>query len=376
MNILLRRLQFWIVVTALWATTAVGADTKELLETIRSVGREGKGNAQAAKAIREVVQADASLLPVILESLDGANPIAANWIRGAVESITDRALKQHKRLPVKRLEQFARDTSHDPHARRLAFELVARVDKTVADRLIPGMLYDPSREFRRDAVARLIDQAKTLQKQGKTDQAAGVYQDALSGAVDDDQVKALVKPLRGLGHKVDLQSHFGFLTSWHMIGPFNNREDVGYDTAYPPERRIDLAATYAGQLGEVRWTLQSTDNDYGVLDIEKLFKNYKGSIMYATTEFTSPTERTVEFRLGMANAWKLWLNGELLFSRHEYHRGMMLDQYKVPVSLKPGSNRILLKICQNEQKETWAQRYRFQLRVCDATGCAIPPASP
>jgi cyclic pyranopterin phosphate synthase len=39
--------------------------------------------------------------------------------------------------------------------------------------------------------------------------------------------------------------------------------------------------------------------------------------------------------------------------------------------LKAGVNRILIKVCQNEQKEAWAQRYIFQARVCDSTGKAI-----
>ena len=51
---------------------------------------------------------------------------------------------------------------------------------------------------------------------------------------------------------------------------------------------------------------------------------------------------------------------------------MKLDQYKVQaIELKPGRNAILFKICQNEQTDSWAQRYQFQIRVCDTTGTAI-----
>ena len=93
--------------------------------------------------------------------------------------------------------------------------------------------------------------------------------------------------------------------------------------------------------------------------------------MYLTTEFHSPTARSVEFRLGTPNAWKIWVNGKQLFGRDEYHRGMAIDQYRVRGELKPGANTILLKICQNEQTEEWAQRWQYQLRVCDSTGTAI-----
>ena len=371
----LRKLQSWIGVLLL-CSAAAAAEPDALLETILSVQHGGMGNVEAHRAVRELNGADAASLPTILKSLDGANPVAANWIRSVVETIADRHLQQAKPLPVQPLEEFVRDTSHNPRARRLAFELVARVDGTAADRLVPGMLNDPSPEFRRDAVARLLTQSQELMKQKKTEEAAKVYLRALSGVVDDDQIKAIVKPLRAMGHKVDLQKHFGFLTHWHMIGPFENRGDIGFDTAYPPEQGIDLSATYPGQLGDVRWMSQSTEDDYGVVDVEKLYKNYKGSVMFATTEFSSPVEQTVEFRLGITNAWKLWLNGKQIFSRHEYHRGMHLDQYRLPVTLRPGGNRILLKVCQNEQTEKWAQKYQFQFRVCDATGCAVLPKMP
>ena len=38
---------------------------------------------------------------------------------------------------------------------------------------------------------------------------------------------------------------------------------------------------------------------------------------------------------------------------------------------EPGTNVILLKICQNEQTESWAQDWEFQLRVCDGLGTAV-----
>ena len=50
---------------------------------------------------------------------------------------------------------------------------------------------------------------------------------------------------------------------------------------------------------------------------------------------------------------------------------MRIDQYKLPVQLKKGANIILIKACQNEQKEEWTVEWQFQLRVCDATGTAI-----
>ena len=83
----------------------------------------------------------------------------------------------------------------------------------------------------------------------------------------------------------------------------------------------------------------------------------------------------VDIRLGTPNAWKLWVNGQLLFGRDEYHRNMQIDQYRVRTPLKKGRNVLLLKVCQNEQPEDWAQRWQYQVRVCDAAGAAVLPVT-
>jgi hypothetical protein len=49
-----------------------------------------------------------------------------------------------------------------------------------------------------------------------------------------------------------------------------------------------------------------------------------------------------------------------------------MDQYTASGTLKKGRNEILLKVCQNNQTESWAQRWHYQIRVCDATGTPIP----
>lgn len=345
--------------------------TDKAIEAIRAVGPQGAGNVTASAAVQSLSQGKVDDLVPILAGFDGANPLATNWLRAAFESLADRILKSGGELPKDRLEKFILDLNNSPEARRLAYEWLVRVDPTATDRLIPGMLQDPNAEFRRDAVARLIASAKALKEDGKDDEAVAAYKEALAGAVDDDQVKAIVEPLKAAGVEVDLQQHFGFLTNWKLIGPFDNVNLVGFEAVYPPEEKLDFAAKYEGKMGEVKWTEAATKDDYGVVDLAETLSPFKGAVVYAATEFISDQERTVQMRLGTPNAWKLWVNGELLFARDEYHRGMQLDQYRVTANLKPGRNTILLKVCQNEQTEDWAQAWRYQLRVCTPGGAAI-----
>lgn len=355
-------------------TLAHAAEPAELISTIKSVDKKAKGNSEAGRAVTELSQAEPAVLLPVLAAFHDANPLAANYLRSAVETIVDRAIAAKKTLPRKLLESFITDLKNEPQARRLAFEILQRVDTTVVDRLIPGMLTDPSPLFRRDAVARLLDLADRLGKEGQPDLAGTLYKRALTGATDDDQVRAIAKPLRKLGEKLDLQYHFGFLTQWQIVGPFDNTKSKGFNVAYPPEEKIDLKATIKGKLGPASWKPYKTTDDFGILDIAKQISPYKGAVMYCTTEYKAKAASSVQIRIGTPNAWKLWVNGRLIFANEEYHRGMKLDQYSVPVTLRAGSNTILLKICQNEQEQDWAQRYQFQIRTCNVSGIAVHPA--
>ena len=158
---------------------------------------------------------------------------------------------------------------------------------------------------------------------------------------------------------------------WQAIGPFDNTNRAGFDTIFPPEKEIKLDSQYKGKGVTAKWKPIESYDPFGKIDFNKPFGLLKESVAYAYTEFESNTSRTAELRLGCKNAWKVWLNGEFIFGRDEYHRGQKIDQYKMQVDLKKGKNTILVKACQNEQTEEWTVQWEFQLRVCNQSGVAI-----
>ncbi|HEY2952272.1 MAG TPA: hypothetical protein VGK40_06810 [Verrucomicrobiae bacterium] len=346
------------------------------IKVIRAVGPEGHGNAEATQAWKALSTSDAGSLLIILAAMDGANDLAVNWLRAAVDTIAGRELAAGRKLPVASLEKFVGDTTHHPRARRLAYELIAQANPDSAHRLITGLRDDPSTELRRDAVQRLTDEAAALSSAGRTNEAVPKYQTAIQSARDVDQVESIAKELKQLGHPVELPVVFGWVTHWKVIGPFDSSAGAGHDTVYPPEKRIELAAEYDGKAGKVRWQDFTAVGDYGLVDLNKPCGALKEVAGYAYTEFHADKARSVEVRLGCKNAWKVWLNGKLLFGRDEYHRGMEIDQYRMTGELRPGKNSILVKICQNEQKEDWTKEWEFQLRITDALGTPIASAKP
>ena len=371
-----------LIAAAIFVSTCSAAtradDTTDAINTLRNVQPGAVDSAAARKAV-QLLAADGSksLLP-LLNGFHDASPLAVNWLRNAFEQIADAETKADRKLPQKELEAFVIDQQQSPFARRLVYEKLKRSDAGIEDRLIPGMLQDASPEFRRDAVARLIKEASGIDD---ASQSTPLYRQAFSGAVHEDQVKTIAEALRKNQEEVDIQRHFGFLPQWSIVGPFDNIEGKGFAKAYGPELDVDAGkdpdpqAEYDGQLAKVKWQPIATTDDYGVVDIAKQIENYKGSLMYATTTWTSDKEQQVEIRLGTPNSWKLWVNGKLVFEREEYHRSSQLDQYRVPVTLKAGKNMLMFKVCQNEQTQDWAQRYQFQIRICNSTGSAIFPAT-
>ena len=355
------------------ASVSVGAekDIERQIATLKAVGKGGAGNLAARDAWRQLSSADAAALPAILAALDDAGPLGANWLRTSFDAIAERQLRDGGTLPAATLEKFAVDTRHAARARRLAYEWLCRVDPAATDRLIPGMLDDPSLEFRRDAVARLLDEAATEETAGNKSSAAATFRRALSSARDVDQVKVIVKKLEEFGERVDVPAHFGYLLAWKLIGPFDNTEEQGFDVVYPPEKEPDFAKQFAGTSGPVAWLDYTSDDPYGNVDLNKALGKANSVIGYAAAEFNSAEERPTELRLQSMNANKIWLNGELLTANKIYHAGSQIDQYIAHGQLKKGRNLILVKLCQNNQKEIWAQTWGFQLRVCDATGTAV-----
>ncbi len=348
------------------------AEIEPLLKQLKAVGREGVGNVEAAAAWKELTRIGAPALLPALSAFRDASPPAANWLRTAVDAIAERELASGRPLPAGPLEAFVKEEKHHPAARRLAYEWLAKVDKSTPERLLPAMLNDPSVELRRDAIARVLAEAEGQLAKDR-EAAKKTYQRALAGARDKDQVDLIAKQLKSLGVEVDLPAHFGFITRWALVGPFDHRKGIGFDAAYPPEKAVDLKANYQGKDAAVlAWVEHVTKDPYGLVDLNKAIAKHMGAVAYAYAVVESPREQPVEVRAGSNNAVKLFLNGKQIFFREEYHHGQRMDQHVGRGTLKAGRNEVLIKVCQNEQTEQWAQSWSFQLRLCDAVGGAVP----
>ena len=345
----------------------------DAIETVQSIETQAGNQAAVRDATAALAGGGPDVLVPIVRGMAN-EPLADNWLRGAFEMAAAAAIAEGS-LPTAELRQAFEDTDLDPRARRMVYELLREQDAAAG---LEPRLDDPSAEMRRDAVAAILEAAEDA----GGDEALTLYRQALQGATDPSQVDAISEKLAEAGEPVDLLRHYGYLTEWKLVGPFENKDEASFDVAFEPETAPQFEAEYEtefeGQPLVHRWQTATIEDESGTVDLHQLMANHKGSLVYAAAAFESAEAQPIELRLSTANAWKLWLNGELLFARPEYHRGKKFDQYVVRSQARAGRNVVLIKLLQNEQEQSWAQDYDVSVRVTEPTGLAaqVQPQQP
>ncbi|MGI9427204.1 MAG: hypothetical protein ACR2NM_01000 [Bythopirellula sp.] len=378
------------VLSATSNTLAIGPEVAGLKVSLHNlVTSAEQGDVSAAQdSWREIVNTGgAENLPLILQAMGGVagraprraskeiGPLTQNWLRAAVDTIAEREVQKTGSLPTELLETFVQDKSQSPRARRVAYEWLAKSDSTAPARLLPMMLDDASLELRYDAIALLLDEAEA-----SADEAAKLekYQRALRSAREKGQLQACAEALKQLGQAPNMARQLGFLVEWKVIGPFDNTDRKGFNKIHLAVDQIDLDAEYAGKHGQVSWidavAEQEQLEDMGKVDFNAALVEEKSVLAYAYTTFVADRELNVECRYESKEATKLWVNGAELAVNPVYHSGGGFDQYIVPCRLKQGQNEIVIKVCQNEQTQSWTKPWDFRLRVTDELGGAIQPA--
>lgn len=347
------------------------SEISDALATIKNIQGEGLGNESASQAWSVLSKAELSDLPEIIKGLDDASPLAANYLRLATDSIVGQQGTRSE-LPKETLTQLVMDLDHSSQARELAFEIISVSDSDYSQNMVGLFINDPSLSLRRLAVARKKAEADILLSVSQKDAALSIYQEVLQSARDIDQIESIITELNSLGKKVTVTDTFGFLMDWQIVGPFHNIDRAGFGEIFPPEKNLGIKKSFNGKSGEIKWKSYQSRDTYGKVDINQAVGPVKEVTAYAYREFFSDKDQPAQIRLGCKNAWKIWFNGEYVFGRDEYHRGSRIDQYSFPINLKKGANKILLKVCQNEQTESWTKEWEFQFRICDASGKSIP----
>ncbi|MCC6509455.1 MAG: hypothetical protein IT423_10125 [Pirellulaceae bacterium] len=365
---------------SLAATGQGRARAQEGIDAILKIQRGGGGVA-AAHAAAEKLIASGSGLESLLGKAGSANPVAKNWLLSIAQAVADR---QPAGTTQAALERILANQAADGEVRYWALDRLAAGNTELREKLLDGRTEDSSLDIRFEAIQLVMKKLPSVES-AKADEALKQkalvgYQQLLKAARQHVQVNAVADVLKELGVEVNRRQQFGFISNWQVVGPFDNRKEVGFDTVYKPEdeyarsNKVTEKGTYPGkgENSQVGWQPVSTDKPDGSIDLNPVFLNEKGAVVYAFTTIDSPADLDCQVRFGSPNANKIWVNGKPANVNNVYHTGSQIDQYVAPTQLKRGANTVLLKLCQNEQTEAWAQDFSFMVRFTDETGLAIP----
>ena len=157
-------------------------------------------------------------------------------------------------------------------------------------------------------------------------------------------------------------------TDWQVIGPFTIGNFSGFHHRYPPEQKIDLKASYLDNKKLLQWQVAHDDHFDGYLNLIKIFGPVAWSVGYACTQIHSPEARQVNIRFGVSKCCKIWINKHLVWQNFQFGDSpkAYMDDRIIKVTLKSGSNEILIKIL-NQTGD-----FGFYFRVTDENGKGYP----
>jgi hypothetical protein len=137
------------------------------------------------------------------------------------------------------------------------------------------------------------------------------------------------------------------LENAHMIGPFDNAGFTGLETAFPPEKEINLHAAYSGKDAQVQW--QRTEEYDGAggeaVLIDKRFAPEKETAVYLYAEIAVGREEAMLAVLSLECSGIVfaWFNGMPIISPTIPPED--LADHTVWIALQPGQNTLLVKGC-------------------------------
>ncbi len=159
-----------------------------------------------------------------------------------------------------------------------------------------------------------------------------------------------------------LRTRLGFVDRWLVLGPFDDEGKRGHDTAYPPERGLDLAARVPGKVRELAWRAAPPEASAdGALHLGAMLRPTTEVVAYALAVVDAPRAQQAHLWFGGGGRAKVWVNGVLALTDPGDHP-VRLDQRGALVALRPGPNRLLVKL--SNVRGAW----RFTLRLADEQG--------
>jgi cellulose synthase operon protein C len=172
-------------------------------------------------------------------------------------------------------------------------------------------------------------------------------------------------------------ARLGYVDRWMVLGAFDNEGKAGLDKSYGPEDEHDppsLTRTYTGKERSVRWRMPPSASPYGWVDLGVFLRPTERVCGYVSTYVRDKDRegaaknkprvehaRPISLWAGSAGAMRVFWNGTEIIRDTKY-RDLDAERFAARVTLEPGNNHLLVKVCGEDNAPI------LSLRVAGPTG--------
>ena len=160
---------------------------------------------------------------------------------------------------------------------------------------------------------------------------------------------------RDLGQTAEAEAltrRLGYITAWRVVGPFDNEGRAGFARAFAPEESpvaaLDSARAFEGRERPVHWRAMPAVMTSGYVPLDAAVRPSVNVCAYAATTVRAALAGPAVLWLGATGAVAARVNGVAVFEDAAVRRAWP-DRAGVPVQLRAGLNRVLLKVCTDER---------------------------
>lgn len=160
------------------------------------------------------------------------------------------------------------------------------------------------------------------------------------------------------------------ITNWLIVGGFDNAQRAGLVSSFSPETSLATTETYPGKQWPVCWRSALPLRPSYSVDLQ-LVRPAAWLTVYLRTGLFAPQPTNTLLIIEFPGAFRLWLNGLPLAEEDEY-REAHSEMYFIPLTLNPGTNFLVAKLCAVNNKVSFLAR----LALPDGTPLFLPNFQP
>lgn len=256
------------------------------------------------------------------------------------------AVAQRAQLPVANNAASAANASNPTRRPTPEARLDERTQEAIAHRRDTHGAVSILRAWeQRDWVAptRMIDRLRSISS------AAGISPENASLArLYEARIRRRVGQRR---EAEQIAQSLGFVQRWVVLGALDNEGRGGFALETEPEaqryRALDMDASYAGKERPARWRAMPELSVLGMIPLAAAVRPEQNVCAFAHTVATvrgrAPVDATLWF--GAAGQSKVYVNGAAVLTDDVPRVAPFPDRQGARVRLRPGANRILVKVC-------------------------------